>query len=67
MTRTGSATPSTSCATPDYPAAAGRSAPELQAKSRHRHLGTLGVYVTLGKETAARITAEADPHRRRRR
>ncbi|MBN1174901.1 MAG: site-specific integrase [Micromonosporaceae bacterium] len=48
-------------------AAAGRSAAELQAKSRHRHLGTLGIYVALGEATAARITAEADPHRRRRR
>jgi site-specific recombinase XerD len=49
-------------------AAKGRSAPELQAKSRHRHLGTLGVYVQLGEETSARITAENDDdHRRRRR
>jgi integrase len=48
-------------------AAKGRSAPELQAKSRHRHLGTLGVYVQLGEETSARITAENDEHRHRRR
>jgi len=46
-------------------AAAGRSAAELQAKSRHAHLSTLGAYVRLGEETAARITAEHDPHRRR--
>ena len=48
-------------------AAKGRSAPELQAKSRHRHLGTLGIYVQLGEETSARITAENDEHHRRRR
>lgn len=47
-------------------AAEGRSAPELQAKSRHAHLATLGKYVRLGEETAARITAEHDPHRRHR-
>lgn len=39
-------------------AARGRSAAELQAKSRHRHLATLGIYVQLGEETSARITAE---------
>ncbi|MGH4011745.1 MAG: hypothetical protein ACRDTH_26870 [Pseudonocardiaceae bacterium] len=39
-------------------AAKGRTAPELQAKSRHRHLGTLGRYVQLGEEISARITAE---------
>jgi site-specific recombinase XerD len=48
-------------------AAKGRSAPELQAKSRHRYLGTLGRYIQLGEETSARITAENDEHRRRRR
>lgn len=47
-------------------AAKGRSAAELQAKSRHAHLSTLGKYVRLGEETSARITAEHDPHRRRR-
>ncbi|KIH96705.1 plasmid multimer resolution protein pmrA [Streptomonospora alba] len=46
-------------------AEAGRSAAELQAKSRHQHLATLGKYVRLGEETAAAITAEHDPHRRR--
>ncbi|MCX4823230.1 site-specific integrase [Streptomyces sp. NBC_01142] len=45
----------------------GRSAPELQAKSRHKHLGTLGHYVKLGEETSARVTAENDEHNRRRR
>ncbi|HEV2370886.1 MAG TPA: hypothetical protein VGS19_01845 [Streptosporangiaceae bacterium] len=33
---------------------------------RHRHLGTLGIYVQLGEETSARITAENDDHNRRR-
>jgi integrase len=47
-------------------AAAGRTAPELQAKNRHKHLATLGHYVRLGEETSARITAENDPHNRRR-
>ncbi|MFI7643783.1 tyrosine-type recombinase/integrase [Nonomuraea sp. NPDC049400] len=46
-------------------AQAGRTAPELQAKSRHQHLASLGRYVRLGEETSARITAEADPARRR--
>jgi len=46
-------------------AATGRTAPELQAKSRHKHLATLGHYVRLGEETSARITAEADPLNRR--
>ncbi len=41
-------------------AAKGRSAPELQAKSRHRHLGTLGVYVQLGR-------GDRPPHHRRER
>ena len=48
-------------------AAKGRSAAELQAKSRHRHLATLGIYVSLGEETSARITAENDQHHRRHR
>jgi len=39
-------------------AAKGRSAAGLQAKSRHQRLATLGIYVRLGEETAARITAE---------
>ena len=47
-------------------AASGRTAPELQAKSRHKHLATLGHYVRLGEETAARITAEHDTNNRRR-
>jgi len=47
-------------------AQAGRTAPELQAKSRHQHLASLGRYVRLGEETSARITAEADPAQRRR-
>jgi integrase len=47
-------------------AAAGRTAPELQAKSRHQHLSSLGRYVRLGEETFARITAEHDPAARRR-
>ncbi|GAA2701204.1 hypothetical protein [Nonomuraea recticatena] len=42
-------------------AQAGRSAPDLQAKSRHQHLASLGHYVRLGEETSARIAAEADP------
>ncbi|MFF0250744.1 hypothetical protein ACWEU6_24410 [Streptosporangium sandarakinum] len=42
-------------------AVAGRTAPELQAKSRHQHLASLGRYVRLGEETSARITAEHDP------
>lgn len=47
-------------------AQAGRTAPELQAKSRHQHLASLGRHVRLGEETSARITAEADPAQRRR-
>ncbi|WP_245646944.1 site-specific integrase [Microtetraspora niveoalba] len=47
-------------------AAAGRTAPELQAKSRHQHLSSLGRCVRLGEETSARITAEHDPAARRR-
>ncbi|MFE3455744.1 tyrosine-type recombinase/integrase [Nonomuraea sp. NPDC059194] len=47
-------------------AAAGRTAPELQARSRHQHLGSLGRYVHLGEQTSARITADADPAARRR-
>jgi site-specific recombinase XerD len=46
-------------------AQAGRTAPELQAISRHQHLASLGRYVRLGEETSARITADADPIRRR--
>ncbi|MEV4172435.1 hypothetical protein [Nonomuraea sp. NPDC049709] len=41
-------------------------APELQAKSRHQHLASLGRYVRLGEEASARITAEHDPAARRR-
>ncbi|WP_240973601.1 tyrosine-type recombinase/integrase [Nonomuraea composti] len=47
-------------------AAAGRTAPELQAKSRHQHLSSLGRYVRRGEETSVRITAEHDPAARRR-
>ncbi len=49
-------------------AQAGRTAPELQAKSRHQHLASLGRYIRLGEETSARITADADadPVQRRR-
>jgi len=47
-------------------AADGRTAPELQAKSRHLHLGSLGRYVQLGEQTSAQVTAEADPAARRR-
>jgi site-specific recombinase XerD len=43
----------------------GRTAPELQAKSRHAHLASLGAYVKLGAETAAKVTAETDPAARR--
>ncbi|WP_228473528.1 tyrosine-type recombinase/integrase [Streptomyces calidiresistens] len=43
-------------------AAKGRSAAELQAGSRHRHLATLGIHVRLGEETSTRITAENDEH-----
>ena len=47
-------------------AADGRTAPELQARSRHLHLGSLGRYVQLGEQTSARVTADADPAARRR-
>ena len=47
-------------------AADGRTAPELQAKSRHQHLASLGRYVRLGEQTSAQVTAEADPAARRR-
>ncbi|MFB9204674.1 hypothetical protein ACFFV7_26015 [Nonomuraea spiralis] len=47
-------------------AQAGRTAPELQAKSRHQQLSSLGHYVRLGEETSARITAEHAPAARRR-
>jgi hypothetical protein len=40
--------------------------PELQAKSRHLHLGSLGRYVQLGEQTSAQVTADADPAARRR-
>ncbi len=43
-----------------------RTAPELQAKSRHLHLGSLGRYVQLGEQTSAQVTADADPAARRR-
>jgi hypothetical protein len=46
-------------------AADGRTAPELQAKSR-QHLAILGCYVRLGEQASARVTAEADPAARRR-
>ena len=42
-------------------AADGRTAPELQAKSRHQHLTSLGRYVRLGEQTSVWVTAEADP------
>ncbi|MFI6803374.1 hypothetical protein [Streptosporangium canum] len=45
---------------------ADRTAPELQATSRHQHLASLGRYVRLGEETSARLTAEHDPAARRR-
>jgi hypothetical protein len=38
-----------------------------RALQRVRHLGTLGIYVQLGEETSARITAENDERNRRRR
>ncbi|GAA3098303.1 site-specific integrase [Streptosporangium carneum] len=47
-------------------AADGRTAPELQAKSRHQHLGSLGCYVQLGEQASAQGTADADPSARRR-
>ncbi|MGH3196076.1 MAG: hypothetical protein ACRDOH_13680 [Streptosporangiaceae bacterium] len=47
-------------------AAGGRTAPELQAKSRHQHLASPGRYVRLGEQTSARVTAEAGPAARRR-
>jgi hypothetical protein len=50
-----------------YLAASGRTAPELQAKSRHQHLASLGRYVRLGEEIAARVTADHDPAACRRR
>ena len=46
--------------------ASGRTAVELQAKSRHTSLRTLGRYVNPGPELAARVTAETDPAARRR-
>jgi site-specific recombinase XerC len=47
-------------------AAAGRTAAELQAKSRHQHLASLGAYVRLGEQTSAKVTADTDPAARRR-
>ncbi|MFE9913622.1 hypothetical protein ACFYPG_00580 [Micromonospora sp. NPDC005553] len=47
-------------------AAIGRSSAELQAKSRHRQLATLGIYARLSEETSARLTAENDNEYRRR-
>lgn len=47
-------------------AADGRTAPELQTKSRHEQLASLGRYVRRGEQTSARVTAEADPAARRR-
>jgi len=47
-------------------AARGRTAPELQAKSRHQHLASIGRYVQLGEQTSAQVTADADPAARRR-
>ncbi|MGH3754719.1 MAG: tyrosine-type recombinase/integrase [Pseudonocardiaceae bacterium] len=46
-------------------AADGRTAPELQAKSRHQHLASLGRYVQLGEQTSAQVTADTDPVARR--
>jgi hypothetical protein len=51
---------------PQHLTADGRTAPELQAKSRHLHLGSLGRYVQLGEQTSAKVTADADPAARRR-
>ncbi|MFC5823241.1 hypothetical protein [Nonomuraea insulae] len=34
---------------------AGRTAPELQAKSRHQSLASLGRYIRLGEETSAAL------------
>ncbi|MEU7855313.1 tyrosine-type recombinase/integrase [Nonomuraea sp. NPDC049141] len=45
---------------------AGRTAPELRAKSRHQHLASLDRYVRPGEETSARVTAEAGPIQPRR-
>jgi hypothetical protein len=42
-------------------AADGRTAPELPAKSRHLHLGSLGRYVQLGEQTSAQVTATQTP------
>jgi len=43
----------------------GRTPPELQAKSRHHHLASLGRYVQLGEQTSAQVTSDADPAARR--
>ncbi|GIH78267.1 hypothetical protein [Planobispora longispora] len=45
---------------------AGRTAAELQAKSRHAHLASLGAYVRLCEHTSAAVTAHTDPAARRR-
>jgi hypothetical protein len=50
-------------------AAKGRSAAELQAKSRHRHLANLDIYVRLGQEIrphhrGERRAVSRDPHSR---
>jgi hypothetical protein len=44
-----------------HPAAAGRTAPEPQAKSRHQQLANLGLYVRLREGTSAQITIEDGP------
>ena len=46
--------------------ASGRTAVELQAKSRHTSLRTLSRYVNPGPELAARVIAETDPAARHR-
>lgn len=67
-TRTAGAARRTTCGTPGpHLAEKGRSAPESQAESRHKHLGTPGHYVKLGDEISARVTAENDEHDCRRR
>jgi hypothetical protein len=47
-------------------AAAGRTVAELQAESRRAHLAGLGAYVSLGEQTSARVTTDADRAARRR-
>jgi hypothetical protein len=62
---TRSAGPSTSCDTLPSSTWPSRAAPppELQAKSRHAHLASLGCYVQLGEQTSAQVTANARPRR----